>query len=88
MEEIWQVVQDVGLLEGWWKAPLHFLLSGSAGLWAYWWMSTTLSRYYFGGISYRKLRKDVYGIHRYSLCLALSFAVYAHVLQDYTLNWF
>lgn len=88
MAEIWQIILREGVLADYWKVIPHFLSSGFAGLLAYRWMSITLSRYYFGAISFRVLRKDVYGIHRYSLYLALAFAIFVHVLEDYTLNWF
>lgn len=88
MEEIWQVILDVELLKGWWKAIPHFLLSGSAGLLAYWWMSTTLRRLSSGDTPFHGLPRAVSSIHRYSLLLALSFAIYIHVLEDYILDWF
>ncbi|KKM73762.1 hypothetical protein LCGC14_1407120 [marine sediment metagenome] len=74
MEEIWQVILDVGLLEGWWMTIPHFLLSGSVGLLVYWWTSTTLSRLSFGDIGSHKLLRGDSGIHRFSFLLALSFA--------------
>jgi len=88
MGEIWQIAKESGLLDGLWMTIPHFSLSASVGLLVYRWTSITLSRYYFGDTSFRRLQKDVYGIHRYSLSLALLFAVWVHVLEDYTLNWF
>ena len=81
------VLQKVGA-ELLWKPALHFVSSGSVGLLVYWWTSTTLSRYSHGDTSIQVFPKVEFGIHRFSLSLALVFAIWIHVFQDYTLNWF
>ena len=88
MEEI---IQFIWKEIGWdllWKPGLHFVSSGFVGLLVYWLTSTTLSHYYSGDMSIQVFPKVAFGIHRFSLFLALSFAVWFHILEDYTLNWF
>jgi len=89
MEEIWHLVIE----EGWWKDILwkpiaHFALSGGVGLLVYWLTSTMLSRCSYGGIGTHKLLKGGFGIHHFSLSVALLFAIWVHILEDYTLDWF
>ncbi len=88
MEEIWQVVLQERILRDWWKAIVHFGLSGGVGWLVYWWTLTTLSHLSSGGIFSHKFLKGESGIRRFSFLLALLFAIWVHVLQDYTLNWF
>lgn len=71
-----------------WKPSAHFLSSGLAGLLVYWWILTTQYRYYFGNTGIQQSMRDVYGIHQYSFLLALLFAIWLHIAQDYTLNIF
>jgi len=75
---------------GWkliWKPAAHFALSGGVGLLVYWLTSTTLSHYYSGQKTL-KLLTGVSGMHRFSFLLAVAFAIWFHILEDYTLNWF
>jgi len=81
------VLQKVGA-ELLWKPALHFVSSGSVGLLVYWWTSTTLLRGCSGITGFPRFVGDDSGIHRFSFLLALLFAVWFHILQDYTLNWF
>jgi len=63
---------------------MHFGLGFSVGASAFWLTSTI-----FPGLSIRKSgQQDASGIRLCSLLLALSLSVVAHILQDYTLNWF
>lgn len=71
-----------------WKGGMHFISSGFVGLLVYWLTSTTLSRYLSGGSSIQVSPKVAFGIHRFSLFLALVFAIWFHILIDYTVNWF
>ena len=87
METIIWYIKDVGW-ELLWKPALHFALSGFVGLLVYWLTSTTLSRCSHGDTSIQVLPKVAFGIHRFSLFLALAFAIWFHILEDYTLNWF
>lgn len=88
MDEMLGVVMQEGWINFLWKPAAHFLLSGLAGLLAYWWISTTEYRCSYGDTWTPQSLKGDFGIHPYSLYLALSFALWVHVLQDYTLNWF
>lgn len=88
MEEIIKyITEEIGwkLL---WGPAAHFGLSGCVGLLVYWLTSTMLLRYSSGDISIRVLPKVGFGIHRFSLSLALAFAVWFHILEDFVLNWF
>ena len=71
-----------------WKPALHFMSSGLVGLLVYWLTSTTLLHGCSGITGFPLSTKDVYGMHRFSFLLALLFAIWFHILQDYTLNWF
>jgi len=88
MEEIIRyIVEDIG----WkliWAPAAHFALSGGVGLLVYWLTSTTLLRYSSGGTSIRVFPRVEFGIHRFSFCLALAFAIWVHILEDFVLNWF
>jgi hypothetical protein len=87
MEIITWFINDAG----WkliWAPAAHFVLSGCVGLLVYWLTSTILSHYLPGGSSIPIFAKVEFGIHRFSLFLALSFAIWLHILEDYTLNWF
>lgn len=88
MGELWQVASDLGLFAAGWKAIGHFLLSGFAGLLAYRWMSTILLLSYSGSMFGPHLRKDAFGIPRYLWLLAVSFAIWCHVVEDYIINIF
>ena len=72
---------------GWvliWKPAAHFVSSGFVGLLVYWLTSTTLSKSSHNIIIFN----HVFGTHRFSLSLALLFAIWVHILEDYTLGWF
>jgi len=86
MDEIVTVV----LGEIWyiWKAAAHFVSSGFVGLLVYWWTLTTLSRLSSGDSGFHRLPKDESGIHRYSFLLALLFAIWFHIMEDYVLDLF
>lgn len=88
MEEITGLI----LKEGWWnfiwKPVAHFVLSGGVGLLVYWWTSTTLQRSFSGAIGTQNSPMRGFGIHRFSFYLALAFAVFVHILEDYTINLF
>ena len=71
-----------------WKSGLHFVSSGFVGLLVYWLTSTMLSRYYSGGTLPLRFPKVEFGIHHFSLSLAFLFAIWFHILEDYTLNLF
>jgi len=65
----------------------HFALSAFVGWSVYWLISTMLSR--GSSTTLRELTsRPGFSIHRFSLLLALSSSVFAHILQDFTLNWF
>lgn len=54
----------------------HFLLGFAVALLVFW-----LTQTIFSGVVER-------GTYRFSLLAALSFAVVAHILEDYLLGWF
>jgi len=88
MEEIIEVI----LREGWynflWKPVVHFVFSGGVGLLVYSLMRTILSHLSSGDTGSLRLMKGAFSTHQFSLLLALSFSALAHILEDYTLNWF
>jgi len=88
MEEIIKFITEEVGWELLWKPAAHFALSSGVGLLVYWLTSTTLSRYSSGDMLIQQYPRGVSGIHRFSLFLALSFAIWVHVFEDYTLNWF
>lgn len=61
---------------------LHFLLSGWVAWLAYSWMSTTLSRILPMG------RRAGTSTAWLSFWLSLSFALLAHIFEDYLIGWF
>ena len=67
----------------------HFALSAFVGLLVWLLTSTILSHITFPtsncGI---RVHLSAVFIQRFSFCLALSFAVWSHILQDYTLGFF
>ena len=65
----------------------HFVLSAIVGWLVYWLTSIMLLRGSSTTLRELKSRPD-FSIHHFSLLLALSSSVFAHILQDYTLNWF
>jgi len=88
MDEIIGVI----IREGWynflWKPAAHFVSSGFVGLLVYWLTLTMLSHLHSGQQSTPRLMRGAFSIHQFSLLLACSFAVFVHILEDYTLNWF
>jgi hypothetical protein len=60
----------------------HLLLSGWVALAAYWWTSTTLSR------TWPTSPTLAFFTRRLSFLLALSFALLAHIAEDYLIGWF
>jgi len=88
MEEIWRV----GLEELWpaliWKPTLHFVSSGCVGLLVYYLTSTMLQRSLSGDTGTHRLMRGAFSICSFSLLLALSFSVWVHIVEDYTLGWF
>ena len=84
MEGIIEIILEQGWYNFLWKPVAHFVLSGGVGWLVYFWTSTTLRRWHSGP----RLMKGAFSIRSFSLLLALSFAVLAHTLEDYTLNWF
>jgi len=86
-----EIVKYITEEVGWkliWMPAAHFALSAGVGLLVYWLTSTTLSHYSSGDMSIQVFPKVAFGIHRFSFCLALAFAIWFHVLEDYTINWF
>lgn len=67
-----------------WKPVAHFALSGGVGLLVYWLTSTTLLNTSHNILMFN----HVFGTHRFSLSLALLFAIWVHILEDYVLGWF
>lgn len=63
---------------------MHFVLGFVVALSVYWLTSTI----FCGLLILKSGQKDAYCIRRCSLLLAVSLSVVAHILQDYTLNWF
>lgn len=85
-----EAVVELVIKEGWnlvWKPATHFVFSGGVGLLVYWLTLTILLRS-SGGIGTQKLATGESGMHRSSFCLALLFAIWFHLVQDFTLNWF
>ena len=74
--------------EGWhnfvWKPVAHFLSSGFVGLLAFYATRIILLRL-FGSRTYMR---GAFSTSQFSLLFACCFAVFAHMLEDYTLNWF
>ena len=88
MEEIIRfIIKEVGW-ELIWKPIAHFVLSGGVGLLVYWLTWTTLSRSSSGDTQTYKLLKGESGIHHYSFLLALLFAAWVHIVEDYILDLF
>ena len=85
MDEIIGVI----IREGWynflWKPAVHFVSSGFVGLLL---ALTMLSHLHSGQQSTPRLMRGAFSIHQFSLLLACSFAVFVHILEDYTLNIF
>lgn len=88
MEEIIRVVLQEGWFNFIWKPAAHFISSGLVGLLVYWLTLTTLSRSSSGTFGSHRLLKGESGMHHFSFYLALLFAVWFHLLEDFTLNWF
>jgi hypothetical protein len=63
----------------------HFLLSACVGWLVYFLMLTTFSHI---SQEYQKKLTRGFGIHKYSLCVALLCSVCVHILEDYTLGLF
>ena len=77
---------------GWalvWMPVAHFVLSAGVGLSVYYLILTILSHGRFSiYLKERQSSHQGFSIHRFSLVVALCFAVAVHILEDYTLNIF
>jgi len=81
MSKVFDYISEIGLDTVICRVGMHFLLSASVGLLVYWLISTTLSVTCsaYLGVSF---------MHRFSLLVALCYAVAAHILEDYWLGSF
>ena len=72
-----------------WMPVAHFALSAVVGLLVYWLTVTILSRGRFGTyLREKQSTRTGFSIRRFSLAVALCFAVAVHILEDYTLDIF
>ena len=66
-------------------APLcHFVFSAALGSLAYIAIMAVFNRYCFPHMD----AKDITRIKLLALCFCLAIAVMAHVIEDYTIDWF
>lgn len=82
------VINEIGLALIWMPVA-HFALSAIVGLLVYWLTLTILSHGRFSiYLKEKQSSNQGFSIHRFSLVVALCFAVAVHILEDYTLNIF
>ncbi len=82
---MWMVLGQYNVLYALLLEVGHFVLGFLVGWLAFWWMRTTLSRINSAG---RLSLMPGSFIYRYSLLFALLLSVWAHIVEDYTVNLF